>query len=189
MLDNPSHELAKSKVTKFQIDFHNICQMIETTMNPCAASMLNVFVLGHKWKDEFIHECTEDPTTFEIPRQQLKTFASASVQSKLKGKDDKMLVLKTTRDLLGRLVYLASTRKLDIEKVFCFPLTPVPLSLASIYGTMKETPKYPLGKYLKDLMTHQEPSKIDVVLYDAMFISQSLPSKILTLLATYLRWF
>jgi hypothetical protein len=202
---NPSHELAKSKVTKFQSDFHSISQMIETTMNPFAESlvadsdlyclsdgkampeevkrdMIAIFVKGKKWKDDFITECTQDPSRFErpIPRQLLKTFASASIQSKLKGKDDKVLILKTTRDLLGRLVYLACTRKLDIEKVFCFPLTPVPLSLASIYGTMKKTPKHTLAKYLEDLITHQEPLTNDVVLYDAMFIIQSLPSEALT---------
>jgi len=45
----------------------------------------------------------------------------------------------------------------------------------SIYGTVKKTPKYNLPKYLEDLITHKEPSTLDTVLYDAMFIIQSLP--------------
>ena len=105
----------------------------------------------------------------------MRNFASAAVKSKVHGKQEKVVELKTTRDLLGRLVYLACTRKIDLDKVFAFPLTPVPLSLASIYGTLKKTPKHKLSKHLEALITHEEPRSVDVVLYDAMFIIQSLP--------------
>ena len=107
----------------------------------------------------------------------MKNFASAAIKkNKVQGKHEKVLELKTTRDLLGRLVYLACTRKIDLEKVFPFPLTPVPFSLASIYGMVKKTPKYKLSKHLEHLITHKQPSAVDVVLYDAMLIIQSLPS-------------
>ena len=52
----------------------------------------------------------------------------------------------------------------------------IPLSLASIYGTVKKTPKYKLSKYLEDLIKHREPTTVGAVIYDAMFIVQSLPS-------------
>ena len=62
--------------------------------------------------------------------------------------------------------------------MFPFPLTPVPLSLASIYGRVKKTPKHTLSKHLEVLITHSEPTKVDVVIYDAMFMIQSLPSNL-----------
>ena len=120
----------------------------------------------------------KDPTRFERPLQRRKVnfFASVAVRSKVKGKDEKIVELKTTRDLMGRLVYLACTSNIELEMVFRFPLTPVPLSLASIYGTVKKTPKYKLSKYLEDLIKHRGPTTVDAVIYDAMFIVQSLPS-------------
>ena len=60
--------------------------------------------------------------------------------------------------------------------VWTFSLTPVPLSLASIYGKMKKTPKSKLSRHLEALITHTEPAAVDIVLYDAMLITQSLPS-------------
>jgi len=134
--------------------------------------------LGEKWKDEFLQECLKDSSRFEKPlkRRKVRNFASVAIKSKIRGKDEKVVELKTTRDLLGRLVYLACTRKIELAKVFPFPLTPVPLSLASIFGTVKKTPKYTLSKHLEDLITHKEPTTVDTVIYDAMFIIQSLPS-------------
>ena len=134
--------------------------------------MLRLFVFGNKWKDEFLQECLKDPTRFERPlqRRKVKNFASVEVRSKVKGKDEKNVELKTTRDLMGRLVYLACTSNIELEMVFRFPLTPVPLSLASIYGTVKKTPKYKLSREL---------TTVDAVIYDAMFIVQSLPSDLL----------
>ncbi len=93
-----------------------------------------------------------------------------------RGKHEKVLQLETTQALLGRLVHLACTRKIELEKVFPSSLTPVPLSLASIHRMVKKKPKYKLFKHLEYMITHEEPTVVDVVLYDAMFILQSLPS-------------
>jgi hypothetical protein len=198
---NPSHELSKSKVRNFHGQLENISKMVETTMNPFVESLqedsnlycladgkkmpdevkedlLNVFVMGDKWKDEFVQECLKDPARFErlLPRKKVKNFASAAVKTSLKGKNEKVIVLKTTRDLFGRLLYIACTRKVELMKVFAYPLTPVPLSLASIYGKMKKIPKNKLAHHLQDLITHTDPKTVDVVIYDAMCMIQSLPS-------------
>ena len=98
-------------------------------------------------------------------------FASVAVKSKVRVKDENIVELK-----MGRLVYLPCTRSIELKLVFKFPITPNPLSLASIYGTLKKTPKCKLSKHLKQLIKHREPTTIDVVIYDAMFIVQSLPS-------------
>ncbi len=200
---NPSHELRKSKISKFQGDLENISKMITATMNPfsdslidntylyCLADgkqmpeevkhdMLNISILGREWKDEFLQECFKDITRFDKPikRRNLKSFASVAIKSRVKCKNEKIVELKTTRDLMGKLLYLACTRKIELKEVFCFPLTPVPLSLASIYGSIKKTPKYKLSKYLEELIQHKEPTVIDALFYDAMFIVQSLPSNL-----------
>ena len=201
---NPSCETRKSKVSKFHKDLENISEMIDTTMNPYSESlledtnlyciadgkkmrdkikgdMLNVFFLGKKWRDEFVQGCLDDPSRFERPLQKRKVsnFASSAIKSKIQGKDEKVIELKTTRNLTGRLVYLACTRNIELEKVFSFPLTPVPLSMTNISGTMKKTPTYKLSKHLEDLITHTQPTVINTVLYDAMFIIQSLPTNLL----------
>ena len=120
----------------------------------------------------------KDPTRFENPlkRRRVENFASVAVKSKVRVTDEKIVELKTTRDLTGRLVYLACTRNIELKIVFQFPLNPIPLSLASIYGTLKKTPKYKLSKHLEQSIKHREPTTIDVVIYDGMFIVQSLPS-------------
>ena len=142
--------------------------------------MLNVFVLGKEWKDEFVKECLDDPTRFEKPikRRKVSNFASTAIKIKLQCKDAKVVELKITRDLLGRMLYLACTGKLNLEKVVRYPLTPVPLSLANIYGTKKTSPKYKLSKHLEGLIIHTEPTVVNIVLYDAMFIIQSLPTNL-----------
>ena len=73
-------------------------------------------------------------------KRKVSNFASSAIKSKIRGKDANVIELKTTRDLMGRLVYLACTRNIELEKVFPFPLTPVPLSMTNISGTMKKTP-------------------------------------------------
>ena len=40
------------------------------------------------------------------------------------------------RDLFGRLLGISLNEKIDIKKVLTFPLTPVPLSLCHIDGTI-----------------------------------------------------
>ena len=47
---------------------------------------------------------------------------------KITGKDNKIKELKGTRDLFGRLLHIAASHDLDLEMVFSYPLTPVPLS-------------------------------------------------------------
>jgi hypothetical protein len=61
--------------------------------------------------------------------------------------------MKCTRDLFGRLLYLAAVQKWDIEKVIRNPLTPVPLSLCQIGGTMNKTDKSKLMHKLEEYQT------------------------------------
>ncbi len=155
--DNPSHELRNFRIKRDNQDLASISAKIDETINPFTDDLLegsNLYVLstgksapegvkedllkfiqtGEEWKQEFIEGCTKDLDRFEKPikRRRVKNPASAAVARKVKGKDAKLVVLKTTTDLLGRLVYLACTQAIDLARVFEYPLTPLPLCLAGI---------------------------------------------------------
>ncbi len=103
--------------------------------------MLNISILGREWKDEFLQECFKDITRFDKPikRRNLKSFASVAIKSRVKCKNEKIVELKTTRDLMGKLLYLACTRKIELKEVFCFPLTSSPLFSQYIWQYKEDT--------------------------------------------------
>jgi len=90
----------------------------------------------------FLNGCIKDGARFEKPttRRKVRDFASAPVKSKIHtNKDMKVVELQGTRDLFGRLLYLSTVENIDLEKVFKYPLTPVPLS--HMGGSMNKTNK------------------------------------------------
>ena len=56
-------------------------------------------------------------------------------------------------------------------KCLKYPLTPVPLSLSHVNGTMLSTPKSVLFAYFETKGTMTTPDKIDVQIVDAAFFS------------------
>ena len=82
---------------------------------------------------------------------------------------------KGTRDLFGRLVILATESTVDLQKVFEYPLTPVPLTLAQIDGSMNKTDKSKLMHNLGDHYTETRPPPPGhVYMQDALFVLQAL---------------
>ncbi|KAG1684708.1 hypothetical protein GQR58_009314 [Nymphon striatum] len=178
-----------SKFSKFQIDLENISQIIDTTMNLfvesllpgtnlyCVADgkkasdkvkydMLNLFVFGKKWKDEFVQGCFEDPTSFERPlqRREVSNFASSAIKSKIRGKDEKVVELKTTRDLMGRLVYLACTRNIELEKGFSFSTYPRSTLLGQHFWHSEEDAKVQTLQSLPTSLPHNFGKVAELVL-------------------------
>ena len=122
-------------------------------------------------------ECLADPTRFEKPISKLKckTFASAMIKTKLKAKDKKIIELKGTRDVFGRLVILATQTTVDLQKVFEYPFTPVPLTLAQIDGSINKTDKSKLMHNFEDHYTETRPPPLGhVYMQDALFLLQAL---------------
>ena len=78
-----------------------------------------------------------------------------------------------TRDLFGRLLYLAATHNLDLQVVFRYPLTLVPLSLAHVDGTMTKTDKSALMTKLEKRICTEGPTTVDVCVFDVMFVIRS----------------
>ena len=126
---------------------------------------------GKKWCQEFLDGCLDDPQRFEKPikRRKVKNFTSGAIKTRIKGKLGKLIEVTGTRDLFGRMLFLSTVEKLDIEKVFKFPLTPVPLTLSTVDGFMNKTDKSKLMIRLTKTVEKNDPVAVDVTLVDAMF--------------------
>ena len=83
-----------------------------------------------------------------LPKQHLKTFSDL-MKSKKSSTSNREVVLKADHKLFGHLVLVASTRNLDMAKVLCHPLGPLPWSLANCDGSMKKTNKAVLARNLE----------------------------------------
>lgn len=113
--------------------------------------LLAVTEIGMEWKDDFVHECIKNPKRFEQPikRKKVRNFAQDATKMKVQLKDLKVKEVRCTRALFGRLLYLAASQDMDLNKVLAYPLTAVPLSLAHIDGSMNQTMKSALMKKLE----------------------------------------
>lgn len=194
-----SSELKPSRIRKDHENLKDIMSEVEGTRNPFVASDDNLYCLstgkaasdsvkndllvlqekGSEWHQQFVTECKEDPTRFERPikRKTVKNFGQDAVKMKVPAKDKKLKEVKCTRDLFGRLLYLALTQEFDLGTVLSYPLLPVPLSLCQITGNMNKTSKSKLMEVLEAMGTcNTEPTTVDAYLIDAMFFIRTLPS-------------
>ena len=62
--------------------------------------------------------------------------------------------MKCTSELLGRIAFTAAHTTVNLEYVFSFPLTPVPLTLCRGDGTMAQTTKRQLFAVLENMVEH-----------------------------------
>ena len=94
---------------------------------------------------QFRDECFDNLIRLEKPikKCKVKNFAADAVKVKVTETNSKIKELQGTRDIIGRLLYLAVIEDLDLDLhvVFTYPLTPVPLSLAHVNGTLHKTDK------------------------------------------------
>ena len=122
----------------------------KATSQEICESLLKIPENGKVRHQDFLDTCLVDANRFEerIPKAKLKTFSDDSERNR-KAQDKRIAELKGTRDLMGRLVILATKRNLDLPYMFEFPLIPVPLSMCSIDGTMAKTDKSALFKLLE----------------------------------------
>ena len=110
------------------------------------------------WYEEFLTGCKDNADRFDKPikRRKVKNFANDALTIKVAAKDQKIKEVRCTRDLFGRLLFLAASQNVDLGTVLSHPLTPVPLSLCHITGAMNKTDKSTLMKKLEAKSTNNE---------------------------------
>ena len=84
------------------------------------------------------------------------------------------------RDLFGSILCISLEKKIDMDEVLSYPLTPVPLSLCNVDETMLTTPKSALMKHLEERIISVAPLTIDAQIIDAAFflhLYTDLPAK------------
>ena len=139
--------------------------------------LLTIPEKGKARHKQFVDECIQNPDRFEKPisKVMLETFRNECISNR-RTKDKKLQELRCTRDLMGRLAVFASQRNLDLETIFSYPLTSVPLSLFSGDGTMAKTYKSTLLHELEKKGEQSSPSCKDAVIVDGNFLLHLLPS-------------
>ncbi|GFY67179.1 hypothetical protein TNIN_145811 [Trichonephila inaurata madagascariensis] len=82
----------------------------------------------------------------------------------------KLLEVRVQKDLFGRILGISIDRKIDMAKIFTYPITPVSLSLCHFDGGICKTQKFILMKCLEKDVEHNPPSHIDIVEIDGFFL-------------------
>lgn len=108
-----------------------------------------------------------------LKQNHLKTFAS--LKKKTATRNGK-LENTCDRELFSRLVIVAQTRKFDLQELFTYELTNVPLAIATTDGCMRKTDKSVLMKVLEDDTTpvdRFENTEKLCVIFDLMAVIQA----------------
>ncbi|KAK5650795.1 hypothetical protein RI129_001824 [Pyrocoelia pectoralis] len=144
----------------------------QATTPEVANCLLRTVSSGIFLRDQFITECNMDAGRFHksLKKNPIQTFASLKKKKAMKIAQ-KVHEVKLQRDLFGRLLALSLDTNLNLEKVLCFPITPVPLSLCHIDGSMNKTTKsvlvQELEKRIEDM--EQPPHQLDCLIIDGFF--------------------
>ena len=191
--ENVSRETIPSRMKRDNRDFSKLTSFVKNCINPFSTDdngrlinissgkvasrettnfLLNAVVIGDRLRDDFINRCHRDPQAFEktIPRQKLYTFASEGIKIKTV-KSGKILEAKMEHDLMGRILVLGLERKIDMQVVLSFPLTPVLLCFSHTDESINKTDKSTLFKMLeRRVPNHQPPAAVDYLIVDAFFL-------------------
>ena len=99
---------------------------------------------GQKATNDFIdHNLASDEKSFWIPitKMKLKTFASLSKPLKSAKNKEKQIVINADRQLWNRLAIVSKSRDIDFKDVLSYELSSVPLSLSTLYGSLRKPNK------------------------------------------------
>lgn len=133
--------------------------------------LLKILEVGDENRSKFIEECSNDITRFEKPikKNAISTFANEGVKYSVRHKNSTQ-ELKLERDLVSKILLLSLDNKIDLQLVLNYPLTPVPLSLCNLDGTIVKTNKAALLSILQSFDTDPEdPPFIDAIIVDGFF--------------------
>ena len=81
-----------------------------------------------------------------------------------------MVAACLVRDLIGCILYHSLQQNIDMAEVLKYSLTPVPLSLSHVDGTMQKIHKATLMKPLESEVTATPPPSLNTTIIDASFV-------------------
>lgn len=134
--------------------------------------LLNLEKIGDQGRHTFITECQTNISRFEksIKKIPFKNFSCDYEKNKKVKIGGKIQEIKIQRDLFGRMLGISIDFNIDISKILSYPITPVPMSMCHLDGTICKTEKSALMKHLEKGIEHQPPPHIDVVIIDGFFL-------------------
>jgi hypothetical protein len=115
--------------------------------------LLNYVQTGRKACASFIENRLENKVEKfhdRMKRLNLKTFTSMAVKCKLTSSQKKTVEIKAERNLFGHLLMLSQTKNISLDKLFEYPLGPVPWSLGTADGGLVKTNKSQLMHCLEE---------------------------------------
>ena len=160
--EDTSKELNLHRVKKNCHHLEKIISSINDTMNPLASTiekehlfnivngkvalgekagfLTKVWTFGFSARDCFIKDCNDDPNAYQNPikRQKIKNFASEAGSYKVSSKNKSLVSVSMTRDLFGSILYHVFQAEVDMEQILKYLLTPLPLSISHMSGTMQK---------------------------------------------------
>ena len=86
----------------------------------------------------------------QYKRQKVRTFVTQAGKHEIQGTDGKVVAACFIQHLFGALLCHSLERKVNMSFILTYPLTPVPLSLCHVDGTMLSTQKSSLLKNLEE---------------------------------------
>ena len=102
-----------------------------------------------------------------IKRRNLKTFQAMAKKCTISTATKKTVQVKAERNLLGRLLMLSQTHNISFEKLFKYPLAPIPWALATVDADLVKTDK---SQLLHCLEAKVEPVTTQPLLDTATYI-------------------
>ena len=108
-----------------------------------ALDLLQVHNKGHAEMEKFVDESLVNQIVgFYEPLKRLKLGTLTKLKKKsVKTKEGKIIQFSAQSAIFGKTAIIQQTPKLDLKEIFCFPLGPIPLSLATSTGELIKTSK------------------------------------------------
>lgn len=134
--------------------------------------LVNIEENGQNLREQFITKCTNSPNSFEDPISKVKIMNfSYEVSKKTINSGNKVQEVKMQRDLFGRLLGLSLDYEIDMEYILSYPVTPLPMSMCRLDGSIYQTDKSTIVKcFEKEHKVSDAPNTFHVVIVDGFFL-------------------
>ena len=135
--------------------------------------LLTVLEEGNSKRDTFVEECQKSDDRFEEPIKKSKILNIATENFSKKNKStqaSRIQQAKGARDISGRLLFLAIAKRIDVKRIFAYPLVPEPPCFCHPDGSLRDSSKSKVFQYLKGLVQSDSPPNVETVIADGTFL-------------------